>query len=566
MIDATLFLWSRSTRNWLRHLARRMRSLRYALAVLFGGAYLALVLLGQQGGSRSAVPPQLVAAGGTVFLALLVAKWWLFGADRQALVFAPAEVHFLFPAPVRRSALLAYKLVRAQRFVLANVLIWVFLLGKGAPGGLGVLPYAVGLWLFFSTVLLHRLGVALTRETVLQHGGAGLRLAWPALAALLLVAGALWLTLERMPTGALSGDPDGAIGIVQTLVRTPPLAWVLWPFAIPLLPLAAESLSQWAINLAPALSLAVLHVIWVIRADRHFGEAAIEASARRAEMLERWHKHGHGSPPRVRRIRRWLRLAPQGHPVSAIAWKNLTRLIRSVSPTFILTLLALGLGALGLAALASRHQPEGYRPIALLALGWALVLSLLGPQWIRIDLRGDLDHLPTLKSWPLAGRTLVTGEVLSSASVLTLLQAALLVIGVAAIALDGSFGVPRLLLLIGMFPALLLLAALNLVALGIQNGAAIFYPTWVRTEIRPGGIEQMGQHLLTAGASLILLLLAAAGPSLVAGGFAFLSWSMLGTWALVPAILIGAAGLGLEAFLLLDWLGARFERMDPSSP
>jgi hypothetical protein len=565
VIDAALFLWSRSTRNWLRHLARRLKSLRYALAVLFGAAYLALVLLGQQRGTSAAVPPQLVATGGTLLVTLLVAKWWLFGADRQALAFAPAEIHFLFPAPVRRSALLVYKLARAQRFVLANVLIWVFLLGSGAPNEPGVIPYALGLWVFFSTVFLHRLGVALTRETVLGHGRAGLRRAWPALAALLLVSGALWLTLERLPAGSLTANPGGAVGALQTLLHTAPLAWVLWPFGVPLLPLAAQSSTQWAVHLVPALGLAALHVIWVIRADRHFGEAAIEASARRAEMLERWRKHGEGRPPRVRRVRQWFRLAQEGHPVSAIAWKNLTRLIRSVSPAFVVTLLALGLAALGLAAGASRHEPEGYRPIAVLALGWALVLSLLGPQWIRIDLRGDLDHLSTLKTWPLTGRVLLTGEVISSASVLTLLQAALLGIGLTAIALDGSFGLPRLLLLTAALPVLLLLGALNVVALSIQNGAAIFYPAWVRTEIRPGGIEQMGQHLLTAGASLILLLLAAIGPFLVAGGVAFLCWSMLGKWALVPAALIGAAGLGLEGLLLLDWLGARFERMDPSS-
>jgi hypothetical protein len=74
----------------------------------------------------------------------------------------------------------------------------------------------------------------------------------------------------------------------------------------------------------------------------------------------------------------------------------------------------------------------------------------------------------------------------------------------------------------------------------------------------------MGQHLLTAGASLLLLLLAAAGPVVVATALVYYLWPLAGPWAVVPGMLVGAAGLALEAFLLLDWLGRLFERLDPS--
>ena len=79
----------------------------------------------------------------------------------------------------------------------------------------------------------------------------------------------------------------------------------------------------------------------------------------------------------------------------------------------------------------------------------------------------------------------------------------------------------------------------------------------------PGGVEAMGQHFLTAGASLLLLIGALAGPVAVGLGIAYAGWGRLGLWSLVPALVLTFSGLILELFLLLDWLGNRFERLDP---
>jgi hypothetical protein len=563
MTEAAWYLMSRSARNWALGLARRLRSPRYFLAVFFGLAYLALALFGQGRGAASGpVPSQLVTAGGTILLAILLAKWWLFGADRLALAFTPAEIHFLFPAPVRRSALLAYKLVRAQRLVLLNVLVWAVLLRQGNRGGPGGLAYALALWVFFSTLAFHRLGVALTRESVIEHGRSGVRRAWPALAALILTGGCLWLTLDRIPRSLLTANPNGPLGAVQTVLDTPPLAWLVWPLRITLLPMAAETTRVWALAFAAAFGLAALHVFWIVRADRSFEEAAVEASARRAELLERWQKHGGTTPSTARSARRRLPLAGAGHPVTAIVWKNLTRLARTVSPAFVFTLAGLMAAGVVFVLVEGRHDPHVSRAIPALAIGWAAVLGVLGPQWVRVDIRGDLDHLVSLKTWPLSGLTLMTGQVFSSVAVLTLLQAGLIGLGLAAAIADGSLSVSARLLVVSAVPAVLLLGSLNTVALCIQNGAAVLYPAWVRTEIRPGGIEQMGQHLLTAGASLLLL--AAAGPAVIATALAYYLWPLAGPWAVVPGMLVGAGGLALEAFLLLDWLGRLFERLDPS--
>lgn len=566
MREAALFLMARSARNWSVRLAHRLRSPRYFLAVLFGIGYLALALLGQRRGADGPVPTSLVATGGTILLAVLVTKWWLFGADRFALAFTPAEIQFLFPAPVRRGSLLGYKLVKAQRLVILNVLVWVVLLRQGGRSGLGMVPYALGLWVFFSTVSFHRLGVALTRESVFQHGRIGMQRAWPALAAVLVAGGCLWLTLERLPSGLVSAHPYGPIGALQTILDTPPLGWLVWPLKVTLRPLAAETTGEWAVHFGPALGLAALHVLWIIRADRSFEEAAVEASARRAQLMERWRKQGAAATPGIRQARRWVPLGASGHPIPAIVWKNVTRLVRTVSPAFVLTMLGIILTGVVLITLEGQNDPHISKALPALALGWAAALAVLGPQWVRIDLRGDLEHLTLLKTWPLAGLTVMSGQVFSSAALLTLLQAVLIALGVAAAFVEGSLSVSYRLLLAAVVPVGLFLGTLNVVSLCIQNGAALLYPAWVRTEIRPGGIEQIGQHLLTAGASLLLLLIATAGPGLVAVAGAYLLWPIAGVWALLPAVLLGAFGLGLEGFLLLDWLGRLFERLDPSSP
>jgi hypothetical protein len=349
------------------------------------------------------------------------------------------------------------------------------------------------------------------------------------------------------------------------MLETPPLRYVIWPFRIPVAPLGAESIGIWIRAMTGALALLGAHLFWVIRADHAFGEAALDASLRRAERLDRWRRQGAGAAQPPRRTRFWIRLGPSGHPIVAIVWKNTTRLARTISPAFLIAVTLAGAAGVGFGFLQGRQEPESLRLLGTVALTWVIVLAALGPQWVRIDLRGELEMLPVLRTWPLSGLQIMAAQVLSSALVLGGLQ-----VGLASLALAGLWGdavavLPATQLAALFVPGALILLTLTVVSLCIQNGAALLYPAWVRTEIRPGGFEQVGQQMLTAGISLLLLLLSALGPAIVATGSAYLLWDRLGGWSLVPAGLLAAAGLALESFLLLDWLGARFERADPST-
>ncbi|HWA59285.1 MAG TPA: putative ABC exporter domain-containing protein [Gemmatimonadales bacterium] len=559
IVDAGLYLLSRSLWNRGRRAIARLRHPRYALALLVGVAYLTLVLWGQRAQNGAPVPVPAMQLSGTLLLALLAAKWWIFGADRLALAFTPAELQFLFPAPVTRMGLLGYKLLRAQLLLLVNVVIWLLLLNRGRNPALPLGAHALTLWVMFTTMFLHRLGVALTRDSLMEHGRAGVRRQWPAILGLLALGAVIIVSVRRT---AAPFDDAGTWSSIGRVFETAPLSWVLFPFRIPFLPLAAPDLATWAPRFLAAVGLALLHLWWVIRADHAFEEAAIEASARRAELMERWRRQG--SRPRAPARGSWGvgRLAPTGHPVSAIIWKNLTRLMRTASPGVAFSTVGLLGVILAFTLLAGEDHLEVTVMIGTLALGWVLVLVLFGPQWVRNDLRGELEHLPVLRTWPVSGVILMTGQVLSSALVLTATQGVLAIVGLAALTQTTQIQVPGSTVAVLFLPGLVVLGALNFVALSIQNAGALLYPSWVRTEIRPAGIEAMGQHLLTAGISFLLLVLSAAGPVGLGGAAAWALWDRLAWWSLLPAFLVSGAAFVLEGFLLIDWMGGRFEALD----
>ena len=92
MISAAAFLVRRTLINRARRLRTQLRSPRYALAVLVGAGYLGLVFLGPHNRGAQGLTARTVGVGGTVVTVFLLAKWWLFGADRLALAFSPAEI------------------------------------------------------------------------------------------------------------------------------------------------------------------------------------------------------------------------------------------------------------------------------------------------------------------------------------------------------------------------------------------------------------------------------------------------------------------------------------------
>jgi hypothetical protein len=233
-----------------------------------------------------------------------------------------------------------------------------------------------------------------------------------------------------------------------------------------------------------------------------------------------------------------------------------TARIRKVALSFAVAAAALGLFSL---------QQSGPLTAAIGALSgtWAIFSIALGPQWVRNDLRTDLQHLELLRSYPVSGAAILAAEAAAAATVLTLVQ--LILIGLAYCALLGDPTLPVSIRArsIAVVAAAAVLPAVNYVGLLLLNGGALLFPAWVRIgPTRASGVEGLGQNALSmvvyAAALLVVLL-----PALVAAGAAFLPLRhVIGEWAWIPGGLAGLLVLAVESRLLLGPLGRAFERID----
>ena len=148
----------------------------------------------------------------------------------------------------------------------------------------------------------------------------------------------------------------------------------------------------------------------------------------------------------------------------------------------------------------------------------------------RNDLRRDLGNLAMLKAWPMSGATLLRGEILAPAVLLTSI-AWLLILGAASLAGNLRVGFLQPLVqdrLSYMIAALLVAPGLILAELTVLNGLAVLFPAWISTgAARSRGVEALGQRLFTTAGVLLTLVIAlvpaALAAGLVAGGIYLLS-------------------------------------------
>jgi hypothetical protein len=562
MIGPLGYLAARSTRNRLLRQLRRLRTPRYAVALLLGLSYLWVIGVRQRPASG---PPDLSPDTAALLVAVGVSAvllWiWIFGADRRALAFSRAEVTWLFPAPVTRRQLIQYKLLRGQLVVLFNVLLWTFLFSRGWDGT-GGWRRATAIWILLTTLALHRLGVALLRTSLLQHGTAAIR------------ARAVTLALVAIAVTAVSVDAAVAVptlrvawdlGLKEFLAAAHDVAVRPVPAALLLpgrwlsRPMLAESWGEWARALLPATAILMAHYVWVVRSDAAFEESAAASALAR-------HRGGRRSGRAPRFTARPIpRLASTGWPAGALLWKNLAAVVRTGRARGTVVGFAAAVFAVGVLAVGWRGATL-LGVVGWLAAMWAGFLLLLGPQWIRNDLRTDLSRLASLRSYPLRGKIVVGAETASSTVVLTAIQLGL--IGIAYLAFWGGEvqDPPPELRTAALVGAVVFLPAINFLAMLIQNGAALLLPAWTRVgPDRPMGVEALGHNMLVMSGFVVILAALLLVPA-AAGAAVFIGLEPVsGQWAVAPAAVVALVVAAFEARLLLARLGRVFEATDPST-
>ncbi len=554
------YLIARTVRNRVVRQAARVRQPRFALAVLFGLLYLWLLALRPGGTGRSAATPGgALATMAAVGLLATVVAWWLGKGTATALAFQPAEVQFLFTAPFGRRTLLAYKMARTQLVLLINALVFALLLRRWGVT-LGFPLRLVTAWGVFAVLTTHRLAIGLVETPPVRGGRAVARVLVRAAgaAAVALLAVSVGPTIVRL--GQTGFAPTlGAIGHALTVA---PASWVMAPFRILVAPAFVSTTAAWPRAFLPVLGIIAVNVAWVLGMHVEFEETAASASTelakRRAALLAR--RAGRGAVLRpVRFHREWLPLAPAGPPAVAIAWKNTIAFARTGAMRALIFFVVFTVIASRLMAAKASGDSE---TLAGVFAGMAGMVLILGPRLVRNDLRQDLLNLALLKSYPLGGSALVAAEIASPAIVLTLFQLAMAAIAAFSLPPHAlqSISTAQLGVLLVVVP--LVLFALNVVAVGIHNGIALYFPGWVRLGPESGGVEATGQNLLVVVGSMLALLLALILPA-AAGAVALIAGAVV--WPalrLASAALAATAVLCAEAWFLVAMLGRAFDRLE----
>lgn len=566
MIGVFAYLARRTAYNRVSRQLRQLRSPRYLAALVFGLAYLWVVAVEQrpQPAPAAVVGARWVELLGAFGVVGAVLWGWIFGVERRVLSFTPAEVTFLFSGPVPRRGLVQYKLLRNQLLILFNSLLWTLILARERFGASPWLR-ALSIWVLLTTISFHRLGASFVRTSLLEHGRIALRHRVVSLVALGAgVIAIVWSVQDALPALA-SGWAAGPTTFLDELAEAaaePLPRLVLAPFRALIRPLAAHSFAEWARAMGPALVLLALHYIWVIRADTAFEEAAAETSLLRARQVSA--RGGATGLPNLahRRLPPFFRLEPLGWRGGALLWKNLLAVVRTRRARNMA--LAFGVGAVAAAVLSFQGDGTVAEIAGWLATTWAALSLVIGPQWVRNDLRSDLLKLDLLRSYPLPGRSVVAAETASSTVVLTCMQ-----VGLLSIAYIAFLGVPDLdppldLRTAVLAAALVCLPGINFLGMLIHNGTALLFPAWVHLgSNRPGGVEALGQNMLMIVAYAALLAIALVTPAAIAAGLGILLEGSLGWWAAAPASLVLLVGIAAESVVLVRRLGRVFERMEP---
>lgn len=565
MSGALWYLTARTVANRIGRQAARVRDPWYAVALVLGCLWLGAVMWKRSpGGAGTPADAAWVELGGAIGVLVLAIWAWLGAGDAKTLAFSPAEVAFLFPAPITRRGLIRYKLLRVQLVVLVNVAIWTTLVGWQGTG-LSLWHRALAFWVLITTVALHRVGAALVRTSLAEHGRFGLRHRLVSVvlvsAAIAAVGWGLWTSWPDLAAGARAGGAAFQDALRRATTQ-PGLAVVLWPLGLVARPLGATSAAEWRTAILPALAILALHYLWVLRSDTAFEEAAAEASLARARRQAR---AAQGNTPPSARVPSppLFGLAPTGWAAVALLWKNVAAVVRRRRAAIGLLLVA---GGGGLAAIASADSADTLAEMAgTLAAVWLALVVMLGPQWMRNDLRRDLVHLDLLRSYPVRGWAVVAMEATASALTLTLLELALATFAYLAFFSDTALDIgrkDRALLLAGAF---VLLPVLNLLVMLVHNGAAVLFPGWVRIGAPATGIEALGYQVLSTTASWLMLLIVLAVPAALGRvTYATFAGGNRG-WALTASVVAGAGALVIEVVELLRWLGNAFERLEPGA-
>jgi hypothetical protein len=580
MIGALLYLQLLTFWNRLLSQLRRLKRPKYLAGFLVGVLYFYLYFIrplwmgaGARRGPRTSASWSYEFAGagevfGAAFLLVVVAAAWIVPNGRAALSFSEAEATFLFSAPVRRSTLIHFKLLRSQAGILFTTLLMSFFSNRFGSSGHAWIHVA-GWWLILSILNLHYLGASFARSRLLDIGFGNRLRRWIVVGVLFVISAAAWWWMQRhVPavTAPDAADIKSWIRAVRRFLETQPMATFLTPFRWVVRPYLASDFGTFIQVAWPAAILLVLHFVWVVRSDVAFEEASLELAQRRAERLAAVRRKPGQIPAGKARPAPFV-LRPTGLRAVAFLWKNLISAgSLFTGRAWLILALSFGLTAL---LITMNSQQEGLAVVISMILVVAFIWSiLLGPQLLRQDFRHDIRSTELLKLYPLPGWQVVLGELLAPTAILSAIQWTLVMLLV--ILFSQVPGGPEVLwaerVSVGL-AVMILCPGVNFISLLIPNAGVLLFPAWLQTGPgSPHGIEATGQRLIFLLGQIFVFVLALV-PAFAAAVATYFFLNLWLPWILIVPLagLAGAVLLSVEVCLGVVLLGRIFERLDAST-
>jgi hypothetical protein len=570
MIRAFSYLLACGIKNRVLLRLKRLRHLKYLISALAGMAYLYFVFthwpdtrkvsLAQNPFAADSRLTRIAETGFALLLLGAVVFQWFFARGRKAL-FNEAEIQLLFPAPVSRRALLHYHMAKAQIGIALGTILSVLVFGRG----LWILQagfFFAGLWAVYFFLYLCRVAIFVLKRILAERGVSERQLRAGMLGLILLAVCTVTVWTQWYFTGSPLPENPAPWDVAewfQGITSSGPAFYLLFPFRMMVRPALTSELCSFATSLVPALIILVCVYGWIQHTKTDLGETIGYKTAPDGRL--RASQGGEKIPRNVSRRPPFL-LAANGAPFVALYWKNLILAggldLRVVLPP---------LAAIALICILFMSAFPGGALVILGAVAAALAgfLTLLGPVMFREDLRTDLKNIDMLKSYPVPGWGIVLGEALGPATVLAILEWALILIAVAT--LPGFESVPwklqdRISAVIG---AAVLLPSISFFGVLIQNATVLTLPGWVHLgREHQQGVEAMGQRLISSIATVLFLLIAALPAAALFSAAMFAGYPVFG-WAVVPAASLAAAtALLAESAAAVIWLGRIYDRLDTS--
>jgi hypothetical protein len=459
-------------------------------------------------------------------------------AGDTVISFTPAEIDFLFPAPFERRELMMYKLAKLLMGSVFMALIFSmsFLIYLNTW-----LSAFVGLFLTLAFTQLIALAAALAGQIVAEHAYTRARKIILFAAAGLAAAGlaqALWQTqIQTVPDLVLNFGKTGT-------------GWVLLaPFEVFSHAILAREffpgLAIWG-TAAAAIDVGLLVVVFKLDADYLEGAAAISQALYERRQRAR---QGGGFPLPTSKTAARLRFPrlPWLGGAGPLAWRQLLVALRT-SRLIIVISLGIGCVLLLVALFLPGDSPSSHLVVPTMGLGFLAYMTFIFAMQLPWAFRGDIEHIDSLKTLPIAPIALAAGELAGGVLVLAAIQ---LVVLAALLAARGNLAV--------ILTAAAFLVPVDILMLGVSNALFLIYPVRV-AQANAADFQLVGRVMLVMLLQFLILVPALGLPAGIGGGVFWMSgWS----WPAFAA----SSWLALVAELpplvwTVSWL---FQRFDPST-